>query len=152
MSRNVCLRKLNLCSYACWHRRGERGPRQNVKRLQEDIACVIPSSLSQWESSSEDGTSSRFEAVKSERSLIIAVCHWALPWIGQLSPGSLSSLACLPCAFRGKSCPQLTWRRGDTWDGHTDRQKTSKGQIMCNAPRSLCFSPEALWAAPQSWG
>lgn len=114
---------------------GEREPRQNVKGLQDDIACVIPSSLSQWESSSEDGTSSRFEAVKNERPSIIAVCHLALPCISQLSPGSLSSLACLLCAFRGNSCPQLTWCWGDMWDGHTDRQKTSKGQIMSNASR-----------------
>lgn len=145
------VRKPNLYSYACWHRRGERGPRWNVKRLQEDIACVMPSSLSQWESSSEDGTSSTFQAVKSERSPTTAVCHWALPCISQLSPGSLSSLACLLCALRGNSCPQLTWCWG--WHvGWTHRQKASRGRIMSNAPRSLCFSPEALWRAPQNWG
>ena len=128
----VWVRKSNPCCFVWSHRRGERGTRLNVKGLQEDVACVTSSSLSQWESSCGDDTSSRFQAVKGDRPPIMAVCHraglWALPGISQLSPGSLSSFACLVCALRETSCPPLAWSWGDTQNGHMDRQRTAKGQ------------------------
>lgn len=47
----VWVRKSNLCCFV-WRHGGERGDsRLNIKDLQEDVACVTSSSLSQWDSS-----------------------------------------------------------------------------------------------------
>lgn len=143
----VWVGKSSLCCFVWHHGRGERGTRLNVKGLQEDVACITSSSLSHWESFCGDGASSRFQAVKGDRPLTVAFCHraglWALPGISQLSPGSLSSLACLLCALRENSCPPLAWCWGDTRDGRMDRQRTAKGQACPALPRT-CVSAQEL--------
>lgn len=129
----VWVRKSNRCCFVWRHRRGEMGTSLNVKGSQENVACVTSSSLSHWESSCGDSTSRRFQAVKGDRTLTMAVCHcaglWALLGISQLSPGSLFSLAFLPRAVRENSCTQLAWCLGDMWDGHMGGQRTAKGQV-----------------------
>lgn len=148
-----CVRKSNLCCFVWNHRREERETGLNVKGSQEDVVCVTSSSLSQWESSCGDSTSSRFQAVKGDRLPAMAVCHWAglwaLPGISQPGPGSLFSLACLLRALRENCCPLLACCWSDTWDRHMVRQRTAKGQAWPVLP-GACASVQEQ--ASQNWG
>lgn len=148
MSRNVCLRKPNLC-LCLLAQEGKEGAK--AKGLAEYCLCYtifpFPVGIFLWGWYKQQVWGCETWEIPDHCCLPLspALHQPAESWLP-------SSLACLLSVWKGNSCPQLTWCWGDTWDGHTNRQKTSKGRIMSSAPRSLCFSPEVLWTSPQSWG